>query len=124
MTLETLPAWAALPAALLLILGGLCTAIGSLGLARLGSFYQRMHAPAMGNTLGTGCVLIASMLVSTALANRLVVHEILITVFIVITAPMTSMLLMRAAVHRSNEPTGRLPGDDHAGRLPDADRRL
>jgi multicomponent K+:H+ antiporter subunit G len=102
MTLETLPAWAAIPAALLLILGGLCTAIGSVGLVRLGTFFQRMHGPSMGNTLGTGCVLIASVLVSTALANRVVAHEILITVFIVITAPMTAMLLMRAAVHRSS----------------------
>ena len=65
-----------------------------------------MHGPSMGNTLGTGCVLIASVLVSTALANRPVVHEILITCFIVITAPMTAMLLMRAAAHRSN---GKLP---------------
>ena len=105
MTLETLPAWAAIPAALLLILGGLCTAIGSLGLARLGTFFQRMHGPSMGNTLGTGCVLFASILVSSTLANRLVMHEILITVFIVITAPMTAMLLMRAAVHRSNGPS-------------------
>jgi multicomponent K+:H+ antiporter subunit G len=102
MTLETLPAWAAVPAALLLIFGGLFTAIGSLGLVRLGTFFQRMHGPSMGNTLGTGCVLIASIFVSTALANRPVVHEILITVFIVITAPMTAMLLMRAAVDRSN----------------------
>jgi multicomponent K+:H+ antiporter subunit G len=102
MSLETLPAWAAIPAALLLILGGLFTAVGSLGLVRLGTFFQRMHGPSMGNTLGTGCVLVASVLVSTALAHRPVVHEILITVFIVITAPMTAMLLMRAAVHRSN----------------------
>ena len=102
MTLETLPAWAAVPAALLLILGGLCTVIGALGLARLDSFFERMHGPSMGNTLGTGCVLIASILVSTALANRPVVHEILITVFVVMTAPMTAMLLMGAAVNRSN----------------------
>jgi multicomponent K+:H+ antiporter subunit G len=102
MNLESLPAWAALPAAILLILGGLCTVIGSLGLVRLRSFFQRMHGPSMGNTLGTGCVLIASILVSSALANRPVVHELLITVFIVTTAPMTAMLLMRAAVNRSN----------------------
>jgi multicomponent K+:H+ antiporter subunit G len=107
MTLETLPAWAAVPAAVLLILAGLCTLIGSLGLVRLGSFFQRMHGPSMGNTLGTGCVLLASILVSSALANRPVVHELLITVFIVTTAPMTAMLLMRAAVHRS---TPRDPG--------------
>lgn len=102
MTLETLPIWAALPAAVLLILAGLFTVIGSLGLVRLGSFFQRMHGPSMGSTLGTGCVLTASILVSSALANRPVVHELLITVFVVTTAPMTAMLLMRAAVHRSN----------------------
>lgn len=101
MTLEELPAWAALPAAVLLVFGGICTVIGSLGLARLGTFFQRMHGPSMGNTLGTGCVLVASILVSTALADRPVVHEVLITVFMVMTAPLTAMLLMRAAVHRS-----------------------
>jgi multicomponent K+:H+ antiporter subunit G len=101
MTIENLPAWAEVPAAILLVLGGLCTLVGSLGLLRLEQFFQRMHAPSMGNTLGTGCVLAASVLVSSALANRPIVHEILITVFIVITAPMTAILLMRAAVKRS-----------------------
>jgi len=101
MNLETLPAWAALPAAMLLVLGGLFTVIGSFGLIRLREFFQRMHGPSMGNTLGTGCVLIASVLVSSALAARPVVHELPITVFVVTTAPMTAMLLMRAAVHRS-----------------------
>jgi multicomponent K+:H+ antiporter subunit G len=102
MNLESLPAWVAVPAALLLVLAGICTVVGSLGLARLGSFFERMHAPAMGSTLGTGCVLIASILVSTALADRPIVHEVLITVFVVLTAPMTAMVLMRAAVHRSS----------------------
>jgi len=101
MTLETLPAWAALPAALLLIVGGLCTLIGSLGLARLGDFFQRMHGPSMGNTSGTGFVLVASVLVSTALADRPIVHEVLITLFVALTSPMTAMVLMRAAIHRS-----------------------
>ncbi len=101
MSIENLPAWAAVPAAILLVLGGLCTLVGSLGLLRLEQFFQRMHAPSMGTTLGTGCVLAASVLVSSALANRPIVHEILITVFIVITAPMTAILLMRAAVKRS-----------------------
>jgi multicomponent K+:H+ antiporter subunit G len=101
MTIEELPVWATLPAALLLIVGGLLTAIGSLGLLRLAPFYARMHAPTLGTTLGTGCVLVASMLISSALAHRPVLHEILITVLIVTTSPMTAMLLMRAAVSRS-----------------------
>src|SRR5690242_21909505 len=63
--------WVAVPAAILLICGGLLTLVGSLGLLRLKSFYARMHAPTMGATLGTGCVLVASMLVSSAVADRL-----------------------------------------------------
>jgi multicomponent K+:H+ antiporter subunit G len=104
MTAADVPLWAALPAAVLLICGGLLTVVGSLGLLRLDSFFARIHAPTMGSTLGAGCVLIASMLTSTALAQRPVIHELLITLFILITAPVTTMLLMRAAILRSKEP--------------------
>jgi multicomponent K+:H+ antiporter subunit G len=95
-----LPVWAALPAALLLVAGGLLSLIGSLGLLRLPDFYARLHAPTMGTTLGTGCVLLASMLVTSALLHRAVIHEILIAVFMVLSAPVTAMLLIRAAVAR------------------------
>ena len=81
----------------------LLTLLGSLGLLRLNGFYARIHAPTMGNTLGAGCVLLASMLVSSALAQRPVLHELLIAVFIVITSPVTTMLLMRAAIYRSRD---------------------
>lgn len=95
-----LPLWVTLPGTLLLVAAGLLTLIGAIGLVRLPTFYARMHPPTMGTTLGTGCVLIASMLVSSALEQRPVLHELLITVFIVITAPVTAMLLMRAAIFR------------------------
>lgn len=103
MSMGELPLWAALPAAVLLICGGLLTAIGSLGLLRLDAFYARIHAPTMGNTLGAGCVLIASMLVSSTIAGRPVIHELLITVFILLTSPVTAILLMRATAYRSRE---------------------
>lgn len=99
-----LPNWALIPASALLVLGGLLTVVGSLGLLRLRDFYSRMHPPTMGTTLGAGCVLIASMIVSSALLGRPVIHEILITVFVVISAPVTAMLLIRAAVSRRREP--------------------
>lgn len=103
MSAAAIPLWAALPAALLLICGGLLTLVGSLGLLRLDSFFARIHAPTMGGTLGAGCVLLASMLTSTALAQRPVIHELLITLFILLTAPVTTMLLMRAAILRSKD---------------------
>lgn len=101
MTAADLPLWALIPATVLLIVGGLLTVIGSLGLLRLPDFYARMHPPTMGTTLGAGCVLVASMLVSSAILHRPVVHELLITVLIVMTAPVTAMLLVRAAVYRA-----------------------
>ncbi|HET8692899.1 MAG TPA: monovalent cation/H(+) antiporter subunit G [Steroidobacteraceae bacterium] len=101
MTIYDLPTWAALPAGILLILGGLFVLLGSLGLVRLSSFYARMHPPTMGTTLGTGCVLVASMLVSSAIAGRPAVHELLITLFVVMTTPVSGTTLMAAAIARS-----------------------
>ncbi|MGD9944834.1 MAG: monovalent cation/H(+) antiporter subunit G [Burkholderiaceae bacterium] len=97
---DALPAWAAVAVIVLLVIGGCLVLIGSLGLLRLSNFYQRLHGPAMINTLGAGCMLIASMLLFSVLQSRVVVHEVLITIFVVITAPVTAILLMRAAIFR------------------------
>ncbi len=97
---ESLPLWAAIPVAVLLVLGGLVTLVGTIGLARLQSFYQRIHGPAINIALGAGCILLASMLYFTVMQSRLVIHELLISVFVLMTAPVVSMLIMRAAVYR------------------------
>ena len=101
MTAFDLPAWAAITAGLLLMFGGLLVVIGSFGLLRMPNFYARMHPPTMGTTLGTGCVLIASMLVSSAVAGRPVLHELLITLFVVMTTPVSAITLMAAAIART-----------------------
>ena len=103
--MSELPAWAAVPAAILLVAAGLLAAIGAIGLARLPEFFMRMHPPAMSSTLGAGCVLLASMLVSSAVEGRPVLHALLITLFLVITSPVTAMLLARAAVYRRGRRT-------------------
>ncbi len=95
-----LPALAAVIAALLVLLGATLVLIGSLGLLRLKSFYDRVHAPTMGTTLGTGCVLLASIVLFSALDSRPVLHEGLIGLFMTVTTPVTFMLLVRAALHR------------------------
>ena len=100
MPLSELPLWFALPAALLLILSGLLTLIGCLGLLRLQDFSARIHAPTLGTTLGAGGVLLASRLVSSGLSGRWVIHEVVIGLFLVMTAPVTTLLLMRAARFR------------------------
>ncbi|NYT65965.1 cation:proton antiporter [Alcaligenaceae bacterium] len=98
--MNSLPLWLAIPVAFLLVSAGIITVIGSLGLLRLPTFCARMHAPTMGNTLGAFCVLLASILVSSFLEQRPILHPILITILLVITAPCTAILLMRAAIKR------------------------
>lgn len=110
-----LPLWAALLVALLLLLGSGLALIGSIGLLRLSTFYERVHAPTLGTTLGIGCVLLASMLFFSVLQTRLVLHEILIAVFMVVTTPVTLMLLARAALYRD-----RVEGDATAPPPPHA----
>jgi len=98
--LTSLATWAALPVSLLLILGAFIILTGAVGLLRLPTFYQRIHGPAITITLGAGCVLLASMITFTILQSRVVIHELLISIFILMTAPVVSMMIMRAAVYR------------------------
>ena len=102
-----LPAWAAIVTATLVIAGAAITLIGTIGLVRLPGFYQRVHAPTLGTTLGTGCIVLASMIYFSVLGTRPVLHEVLIGVFMTLTTPVTYMLLVRAALHRD-----RLEGKD------------
>jgi len=95
-----LPAWAAVIVAALLFIGASIILIGALGLLRLRTFYQRIHGPAIIVTLGAGCMLVASMVYFTMAQSRLVVHEVIIGAFILLSAPVVSMLVMRAAVYR------------------------
>jgi len=97
---EDLPGWAAAIVSLLLIIGASIVLIGALGLLRLRTFYQRMHGPAITITLGAGCLLIASMVFFTVGQSRLVVHEVIISAFLLMTAPVVSMMIIRAAVYR------------------------
>lgn len=95
-----LPAWAALLTAFLVLAGASITLIGSIGLLRLENFYQRVHAPTLGATLGAGSILFASIVCFSALESRPVIHEILIAVFLTLTTPVGLMLLGRAALYR------------------------
>ena len=96
--------------AALLLGGAAITFTGSLGLLRLKSFYERVHAPTLGTTLGTTCVALASMIYFLTLGSRSGVHELLIIVFVTLTTPISLMVLVRAAVYRDAAESGRRPG--------------
>lgn len=95
-----IPDWLQMVIALIVLAGALVTFIGTIGLVRWASFYQRIHAPTLGSSLGAALILLASSLHSTFALGRPVVHEVLILIFILITTPVTLMLLARAALYR------------------------
>lgn len=110
-----LPAWAAILTAMLVLAGAAVTLVGSVGLLRFRRFYERVHAPTLGATFGTGCILVASMIYFSVLESRPVVHELLITIFAFVTTPVTLMLLVRAALFRDrSENTDGVPGPDRS----------
>jgi multicomponent K+:H+ antiporter subunit G len=98
--LDVVPLWAAIPAAALLVIGAGLALIGSLGLARLPSFYERIHAPTLSTSWGTAGIVLASIIVFSLAEGRPVLHEVLVGFFVSITTPVMLMLLGRAAVYR------------------------
>lgn len=104
---------------LLIIVGAAFTFIGSLGLARLGDFYTRLHGPTKATTLGVGSLLVASVLFFSTRGEGLSMHELLVTLFLFITAPVSAHLLSKAALHlrvRSLAPPPRDAEDPDGGR--------
>lgn len=83
---------------LFLLIGAGFALIGSLGLAWLPDFYTRLHGPTKATTLGVGGMLIASMIYFSA-KGELSLHELLITLFLFITAPVSAHMMSKAALH-------------------------
>ncbi|AMD01282.1 MULTISPECIES: Na+/H+ antiporter subunit G [Halomonas] len=85
--------------AFLLVAGGVFAFTGSLGMLQFKDFFMRLHGPTKGTTLGIGCILIASMLYFTITQRELHVQELLITLFLFITAPVTGHMLAKTGLH-------------------------
>ena len=95
-----LPVWAAILVSFFLLAGGFLTLVGCIGLVRFKSFYERIHAPTVGSTFGVGGILLASIIYFSIMQSKPVLHEVLIAIFVIITTPVTLMLLSRAVIHR------------------------
>jgi multicomponent K+:H+ antiporter subunit G len=85
--------------AALIVLGGAFALIGSWGLARLPNLMARLHGPTKATTLGVGGCLIASMLYFPTHGMEFSVHELLVTLFLFITAPISANMVAKAYLH-------------------------
>ena len=96
--MNALPVWLDALLALLVVVGAAFALIGSWGLAKLSGFLKRLHGPTKATTLGVGCVLIASALWFSVAKGAPSLHELLITLFLFLTAPVSAHLLIKAAL--------------------------
>ncbi len=95
--------------AALIVIGGLFQLVGSYGLAKLPNLMARLHGPTKATTVGVGAVLIASVLYFAWVRSTLSSHELLITLFLFLTAPITANFIAKAYLHRNIEPEKDLP---------------
>jgi len=92
---------------LLLLASGVLALAAAAGLWRLPDFFLRLHAPSLAVTLGSWLVTLASVLAFTTGPTQLSLHVWLVIILLAITAPVTTVLLARAALFRQ-----RRAGDD------------
>jgi multicomponent K+:H+ antiporter subunit G len=85
-------------AAALLLVGAFFLLVGAIGLVRLQDFFMRLHAPTKSATLGLSGMLLASMVLA-AVQGRIGFAELLITLFVFVTAPVSANLMAQAALH-------------------------
>jgi multicomponent K+:H+ antiporter subunit G len=86
--------------ALFLLIGAAFALVGSIGLAKLPDFFMRLHGPTKATTLGVGGMIVGSVLYFSSRGDGLSLHELLITLFLFITAPVSAHMLAKAALQQ------------------------
>lgn len=104
-----LPLWAEVLTAVFAVLGAAFAAVGSFGLVRLPTFFHRIHAPTLGATAGVWCITLATIIYFSVQGYNLFLHAVLITLFVALTAPVTTIFLMRATLFRERQKGGKVP---------------
>lgn len=106
----SLTVWMEWLAAALVLVASVFLLVGAIGLVRLPDFYMRLHAPTKASTLGVGGVLLASMLVGLV-QGQPGITELLITLFVFVTAPVSANVLAQAALHLRLPSKAKVPPD-------------
>ncbi len=84
----------------LLVVSGVFGLIGSFGLWKLREPMQRLHAPTKASTVGVGAALIASAIAAQTQHDTASWPEILVVVFLFLTAPVSAMFLAKVQLHK------------------------
>ena len=92
--------WIEALVALFLLIGSLFALIGAIGLYRLPDFFMRLHGPTKASSLGVGGMVISSLIYFSFRGEGVSLHELLIALFLFITAPVSAHMLAKAALQQ------------------------
>lgn len=98
---------------ILLLIGGSFVLIGSIGLVTMPDFFMRLHGPTKATTLGMAALLTASMVFFSTTEAGLSVKEVLISLFLLLTAPISAYMMIKSAIHHKLETIERTQGKDN-----------
>ena len=88
--------------AVLVIAGGFFLVVGGLGLVRLPDLFTRLHAAGVGDTLGVGLFVLGFMFLVDF--GSVTVKLLLVLLFVLLTGPVATHALAKAALHGGLRP--------------------
>lgn len=100
MSVSDFPLWLQWLIAILALLGAAVALLGSWGVVRLKTYYERVHAPAIIATMACWLIMWASLAFYLATGSGPTFATLLIAVFVAVTVPISTIFLMRAALFR------------------------
>jgi len=98
---------------ILLLIGGSFVLVGSIGLVKMPDFYMRLHGPTKATTLGMASLLTAAMIFFSTTQAGSRVKEILISLFLLLTAPVSAYMMIESAIHHKLDSIDRTKGKDN-----------
>jgi multicomponent K+:H+ antiporter subunit G len=97
---------------ILILFGASIALVGSIGLVRFPDIFTRLHGPTKATTLGVGGVLLGTILFLILQGETGAIRELLITVFLFLTAPVSAHLIAKAALHRRCKSVCKIPAGE------------
>lgn len=84
----------------LMLLGACLALLGTTGLLRMPTFFQRVHVTTLASTLGAWSIAIGAALYFSFSQHRVALHPLLVPALLALTVPVSTFFLMRAALFR------------------------
>ncbi|MCW8833551.1 MAG: Na+/H+ antiporter subunit G [Colwellia sp.] len=98
---------------ILLLIGGGFVLVGSIGLVKMPDFFMRLHGPTKATTLGMASLLTAAIIFFSTTQAGVSMKEVLISLFLLLTAPISGYMMIKSAIHHKIESIERTTGKDN-----------